>query len=68
MIPKSIAEVTPHWLSVALGADITDILPAQIGQGVGLMGDIFKVGLTYADNPGTLPASVVVKLPSSFDP
>lgn len=66
MIPKTINEVTADWLSEAVAGDVADFQLTQIGQGVGIMGDIFKVALTYA--PGAAgPDSVVVKLPSSFE-
>lgn len=65
MIPATIEDVTQEWLSEVLDVPLTAINKQQIGQGVGLMGDIFKVELTSADS--SAPRSVVVKLPSSFD-
>ena len=64
MIPASINDVTPAWLSDVLGQQVSAISLQQIGQGVGLMGDIFRASLE--GDAGT-PASVVVKLPSSFE-
>jgi hypothetical protein len=64
MIPGSIGDVTPFWLSDVLGRDVESIEVTQIGQGVGLMGDIFKIGLMPE---GQVPESIVVKLPSSFE-
>lgn len=64
MIPASITDVTPAWLSEVMGKQIDQISPQQIGQGVGLMGDIFRVTLESDED---LPTSVVVKLPSSFE-
>ncbi|MBT3425933.1 MAG: phosphotransferase [Gammaproteobacteria bacterium] len=66
-IPKSIAEVTSNWLGEVLKADIDRIEPTQIGQGIGLMGDIYQVNITYRKAGMASPASVVVKLPSSFE-
>ncbi|MBL6689859.1 MAG: phosphotransferase [Pseudomonadales bacterium] len=63
MIPASISEVTTAWLSDALKGDVREMEIQQIGQGVGLMGDIFRVTL---EGEG-VPDSVVVKLPSSFE-
>ncbi len=63
MIPQSINEVTPAWLSEVLGGQVSRIEVQQIGQGVGLLGDIYQVKLDADD----LPASVVIKLPSSFE-
>lgn len=63
MIPGSINDVSADWLSGVLNRTVRHITVNQIGQGVGLMGDIFKVGLEADDGP----ASVVVKLPSSYE-
>lgn len=67
MIPKNINEASTSWLSEILGAEVISTQPTQIGQGVGLMGDIFRVELQYAQATIGLPNSVVVKLPSSFE-
>ena len=64
MIPKTIEEVTPKWLSKILDIEITDMWVIKIGEGIGLLGDIYKVDLSPGDR---LPKSVVVKLPSSFE-
>ena len=67
MIPKNIDEASADWLSDVMGANIATRTPTQIGQGVGIMGDIFKVTLDYAEADAAGPQSVVVKLPSSFE-
>lgn len=68
MIPKTLADVTNNWLSSVIGEDIVQHPPVQIGQGIGLMGDIYRVGLDYPNSkPADRPASVVVKLPSSSE-
>ena len=65
MIPKSIDDVTINWLSDVLQTDVTGISRTQIGQGVGIMGDIFRLELDHS-TPDS-PRSVVVKLPSSWE-
>ena len=65
MIPKSIDDVTINWLSDVLQTDVTGISRTQIGQGVGIMGDIFRLELNHS-TPDS-PRSVVVKLPSSWE-
>ncbi|MEM9620541.1 MAG: phosphotransferase [Pseudomonadota bacterium] len=46
---------------------MSDFTVTQIGQGVGIMGDIYRLELVYDDAPNErAPASVVVKLPSSY--
>ena len=65
MIPESIDHVTTSWVSEVLQSDVRNIRRTQIGQGVGIMGDIFRIDLDHTD-PST-PRSVVVKLPSSWE-
>ena len=67
MIPATINDVTPEFMSEVMGVKVSACQPEQIGQGVGLMGDIFRMSLTYASSNHEQPASVVVKLPSSFE-
>jgi len=68
MIPLSIEDISNDWLGQTLGANVVQQHRTQIGQGVGLMGDIYRVAVEYADTQSTgLPPSVVVKLPSSFE-
>ncbi|MCH1512689.1 MAG: phosphotransferase [Acidimicrobiales bacterium] len=66
-IPKSFQEVTASWLSEILASEIESISAKRIGEGIGLMGDIYSVELTYKSDQGDGPASVVVKLPSSYE-
>ena len=63
---SSITELDSSWLSQVLGQPIDSFELTQIGQGVGIMGDIYRANLTYP-NTASGPASVVVKLPSSFE-
>ena len=74
-IPASIDAVSNGWLTDVLhtagalpaGATVTGHTATQIGQGVGLMGDIFRVTPTYGGDTGGAPDTVVVKLPSQFE-
>ena len=66
MIPSDIHAVDVTWLSQVMGTEVTHFELNQIGQGVGIMGDIFRTTLTYAQAAENHPASVVIKLPSSF--
>ena len=67
MIPKTIADVDAAWLSTVLDAPVSGFDRTQIGQGVGIMGDIFCLQLSYQTPSPEKPKSVVVKLPSSFE-
>jgi len=71
-IPATIAEVTAEWITIVLheaGAlphdvPVTAIEVTRIGEGIGIMGDLYRVAL---DHPLATPASVVVKLPSAAE-
>lgn len=73
-IPETIESVTPEWLTNVLHH--VGVLPAggrvaamdirQVGVGVGIMGVIHMVALTYAGDAGSAPATVVVKQASTF--
>lgn len=67
MIPLSIDDVSAQWLGEVLRRPVRNLHPTQIGQGVGIMGDIFRVAVDYESAEQAGPASVVVKLPSSFE-
>ncbi len=66
-IPKHIEAVTDGWLSQVLEAEVRDHERKRIGEGVGLMGDIYRLRLDYAEGQTAGPRSVVVKLPSSHE-
>ena len=66
-IPQNIAEIDPEWMSNLLHQSISELTVRQIGQGVGIMGDIYQVGLRYETEIPDGPSSVVVKLPSCFE-
>jgi hypothetical protein len=68
-VPRSLADLTPAWLSAALGAEVVAADVTTIAEGEGFMGRLGRVALTYA--PGVdagdaadLPSSVVAKLPT----
>ena len=65
-IPTNISQVDEAWLSNALGKTVVAVQFTQIGQGVGIMGDIYRARLSYAKGEKG-PTSLVVKLPSSFE-
>ncbi len=70
--PSSVAEVTTDWLTDALSASraleggrVASFDAEPIGQGVGLMGLLHRITLTYEG--GTGPNSVVLKLPADHE-
>lgn len=68
--PTAPDEVTPAWLTHALrsggvlGGDaaVVDCTRTPIGEGVGFLSRVLRVGLTYAGAAGGAPATAVVKL------
>ena len=61
-IPSSISELTPQWLTSALGHAVSDIHVERIAQDSGFASLLYRVGLTGATG---LPSSVIVKLPGN---
>jgi hypothetical protein len=74
-IVSTIDAVTPEWLTGVLheagvlpsGSTVTARRPTQIGEGIGVMGEIHRVELDIAGDRGMTPATVVVKLPSQYE-
>jgi hypothetical protein len=73
-IPTAITDVTPEWLTEVLrdagaigsATTVRGFTAEEIGLGVGIMGSIHRVTLTYAGDAGDAPRSVVVKQTSPF--
>src|SRR5262245_26505977 len=70
-IPRTIAEITPSWLTWALRtsgcltrANILAIAAQPIGQEVGFLDGLARLHLTFDHDEGGAPPSVVVKVPS----
>jgi len=70
-IPESGKAIDAGWLQRALAAGGAPDLPAirnvaveDIGDGIGLMGEILRCHVTWEKKTTTAPESVVVKLPS----
>ena len=72
-IPNGFDEVTPQWLTAALGAGghlppgarVASIEGERIGEGVGFVGEIRRLSLRYDGDAGAAPRSVIAKLPSA---
>jgi len=74
MIPARSADITAEWLNQALhqsgflkDANITSIGYQQWGTGEGFVSDMARFTLTYDRAAPGLPASLVAKLPTSFE-
>ncbi len=57
----TIEDITPEYLSGALGQRVTAVASEPVGVGVGLIGQLHRVTLTYGEGDSG-PAAVIVKL------
>ena len=69
--PSTIEDVSADWLTGVLqgsgfdGAQITNLQVEVIGEGVGIMGLLYRVKLLYSESSAKeVPPSVVIKVPS----
>ena len=62
----TIEDITPEYLSNALGVAVTAVTSEPVGVGVGLIGQLHRLTLTYAVGD-TGPNAVVVKLPGATE-
>ena len=60
-LPETPEELTPGWLSEALGVDVASVQLEVLGDDQGFMGDVVRLVLESADSP--LPRYLVAKLP-----
>jgi hypothetical protein len=63
-VPSGIDEVTPQWLTDALGTDITDLRVERIAQDSGFSSLLYRAHLTGTEG---VPSSVIVKLPAQSE-
>ena len=63
-IPGALEDFSPEWLSDVLDAAVTAVEIEPVGQGVGILGLLARLHLTYAE-PGDRPASMIAKIASS---
>jgi hypothetical protein len=74
-IPANPAAVTAEWIADVLqragvlptGSSVASIAVEPLGAGVGVMGELARIRMTYAGDHGTAPATVIVKSPSPFE-
>ena len=65
--PVEVEDLTPEWLSDALGegAAVSSVGATRIGEGVGFIGQIHRLALTYEHRPAGAPDTVIAKMPTS---
>lgn len=65
-VPATFDDVTAGWMDRALaglGGRVTAIAVEPLGPGVGFLGDVARVALTWEPADAARPATVIVKLP-----
>jgi hypothetical protein len=60
-LPETLEELTPAWLSAALGAEIASVQQQVLGDGLGFMGEVVRLELESSDPQ--IPHNLVAKLP-----
>jgi hypothetical protein len=73
-IPASVSDITPEWLTDAFAESGTSAVPVaavnatRIGEGVGFIGEIHRIAITYTDPVAAAaagaPSTVVSKIPT----
>ena len=66
-IPAQIADITVDWLNEVLPADIGRVASFDVqrfGTGVGILGELARLTLTYVDGPDAGPTTIVAKCQS----
>ena len=69
-LPTSSAEITPAWLTARLretgtidsGTEVTGIERDLMGAGIGFMGEVGRIKVTYSGGEG--PATMICKIPT----
>ena len=57
-IPRTVDDITPAWLSDALGRTVTRVTAEPVGVGVGLVGQLFRLRLECDGDPKTMVAKL----------
>jgi hypothetical protein len=63
-VPRHLEEITPSWLSEALGLEVADVTVTPIAVGEGFMGRLARVGVSYASGVEG-PESLIAKMPTA---
>lgn len=65
-VPRTLADITPEWLSYALDTTVTAVDASVIAEGEGFMGRLARLHLTYpgGSSGAAHPATAVAKLPT----
>jgi thiamine kinase-like enzyme len=67
VIPETTGAITADWLNETVdlgGAKVTDVRAENLGAGLGLLGEVARLHLTYAGGAGEGPATLIAKCQS----
>ena len=64
-MPRSLDDFTPQWLTAALDEEVVSVDIEPVGQGVGILGLLARLHLTYAGAAAGAPRTVIAKIASS---
>ncbi len=65
-IPASLDDFTPEWLTEALGERVSAVEIEPVGVGVGILGLLARLRVTYANGAAALPSSMIGKIASPY--
>jgi aminoglycoside phosphotransferase (APT) family kinase protein len=63
-VPYGIEQLTPHWLTSAIGADVTDVRVEQIAMDSGFSSLLYRLHLAGGDD---VPETLIAKLPAQSE-
>jgi hypothetical protein len=73
-VPTSVQELTSKWLTDALTSSgalssgtVTAVETQIIGEGVGMVGQLARLTITYSTDSHGLPTRMIAKLPSPYE-
>ena len=73
-VPMTAAELDETWLTEALRhaghlteGSVESVTPTVIGEGVGMVGQLVRLEITYRDGATGLPPTMIAKLPSPYE-
>jgi hypothetical protein len=73
-VPFSIEELTPDWLTEALrssgvlsSGSVIAVETQVIGEGVGMVGQLARLTISYSNDAAALPTHMIAKLPSPYE-
>jgi aminoglycoside/choline kinase family phosphotransferase len=74
IVPMLVTDLTPDWLTSALSTSgaltsgtVTGVQAQIIGEGVGMVGQLARLTISYSSDATPLPPHMIAKLPSPYE-